>query len=497
MSGVPDNVPSPGRRFPGERPAGVVSRRGLLHAAGAGAAAVGGGGLLDACSSSKGTCDGSTSGCASGLVIGPSGDATGAADTAAINAVVGAGGTALLKNRTYYVTHLLPDSYGAILGAGAGTILRAVSGTTGYMIALKTPASTQVMLRDLVLVPNTGTLGGIQFDNTGLNASPMHVLTNVQVQGAGGDGFHFDNDANGLHLYDCLARNSGGYGFYLGIGCTDSHFVSCTAAVSANHGWLVGGWNNMFTTCKSYYSGNRGGNTGRWETTQAGFYLSSCRNNTFVGCCAQNNALHGFDLQSTVNCTITGCETDGNNQGRAGGVGINTKACTYCSIVGNTGSNIGTDPQLYGLQLAGAQTGTEFIGNSAGGTSGATNFISASGYLYVDAVGADFSGLSYFRIPSPVLSPAGAQALHNGSTISAHGYSVIPLTATGNVTALILSPPPNGWTQLTLINQSAFTLTFDLSGTSNVADGTSDVIPANSARTFIYDGNTRLWYRAG
>ena len=106
-------------------------------------------------------------------MIGPSGDATGAADTAAINAVAGAGGTALLKNGTYYVTHLLPDSYGAILGTGAGTILKAVSGTAGYMIALKTPASThQVMLRDLVLVPDTGTLGGIQFDNTGLGASP-------------------------------------------------------------------------------------------------------------------------------------------------------------------------------------------------------------------------------------------------------------------------------------------------------------------------------------
>ena len=478
--------------------AGGVSRRGLLYAAGAGAAAVGGGGLLDACSSSKGTCGGSTSGCPSGLVIGPSGDATGAADTAAINAVAGAGGTALLKNGTYYVTHLLPDSYGAILGTGAGTILKAVSGTAGYMIALKTPASThQVMLRDLVLVPDTGTLGGIQFDNTGLGASPMHVLTNVQVQRAGGDGFHFDNDANGLHLYGCSAQNSGGYGFYLGTGCTDSHFVSCTAAVSVDHGWHVGGWNNMFTTCKSYFSGNRGGNTGSWGTTQAGFYLSSCQNNTFVGCSAQNNALHGFDLQSTVNCTITGCETDGNNQGRAGGVGINTKACTYCSVVGNAGSNIGTDPQLYGLQLAGTQTGTEFIGNTAGGTSGAANFISASGYLYVDAVGADFSGLSYFRIPSPVLFPAGAQALNNGSMISARGYSVIPLTATGNVTALILSPPPHGWTQLTLINQSAFTLTFDVSGTSNVADGTSDVILANSARTFIYDGNTSLWYRAG
>jgi hypothetical protein len=51
--------------------------------------------------------------------------------------------------------------------------------------------------------------------------------------------------------------------------------------------------------------------------------------------------------------------------------------------------------------------------------------------------------------------------------------------------------------QVTVINESAFALTFAASGTSHVADGVSDVIPALAARTFTYDGNTSLWYRSG
>jgi len=35
-----------------------------------------------------------------------------------------------------------------------------------------------------------------------------------------------------------------------------------------------------------------------------------------------------------------------------------------------------------------------------------------------------------------------------------------------------------------------------VAGSSNVADGTADVIPANAARSFIWDsGGAGLWYR--
>ena len=381
--------------------AGGVSRRGLLHAAGASAAVVGGGGLLEACSSSiKGANGGSTSGCPFGLVIGPSGDATGAADTAAINAVAGAGGTALLKDGTYHVTHLLPESYGAILGTGPNTILQAVSGTSGYMIALKTPASTiQVTIRDLTLRPNTGTLGGVHLDNTGLNPQfplpydPQHTLENVYVYAAGGDAFHFGANIRSTLVTRCMQYNALGAGFYLEVGCTDNPFTGCISGPAGTHGFYVAGWNNYFSSCKAFQGGYNS-STETFNTTGCGYEIVG-NYNTFASCMAQSNALHGFDLNGCSNVALAGCCADVNNSGGGSGVGINTHGALNCTIVGCTGDNHGGTGQLYGLQVAGTQTNTTFFGNTVTGSTAAFNYVSGGGYFLVGPFNADFSGIPY------------------------------------------------------------------------------------------------------
>lgn len=327
------------------------------------------------------------------VAVPPSGDATGATDTAAINVVAQNGAAALLQAGTYYVTNLLPDTYGAIIGSGLGTVLQAVSGTTGYMITLKTPATThQVTLSNFTLIPNTGTLGGILLDNTGFTPissyvpyDPLHSLEHIFINGAGGDAFHFDNNARELRVHNCVQYFAAGYGFYLGAGaaadgagCTDSHFTDCTSGASNNHGWYIADTasNNLFTSCKAFYSGFNE-LLGEWGTTECGFEIlgSFC---TFVGCSAQQAALHGFDLNQCQNVTITGCEADTNSAG-AGvttGVGINVNGVTYCSVVGNTGAVNTFDPpgtQVYGIQLGGTIYSTSIIGNSIGGSISSLN----------------------------------------------------------------------------------------------------------------------------
>jgi hypothetical protein len=47
---------------------------------------------------------------------------------------------------------------------------------------------------------------------------------------------------------------------------------------------------------------------------------------------------------------------------------------------------------------------------------------------------------------------------------------------------------------VTVINTGGFSLTFAASG-SNVADGSSDVILTVTARSFVWDSVTSLWYR--
>ena len=396
-TGPPDSgMPRQGRlkgAFTLAGTAGGVSRRSLVRSAGASAAVVAGGGLVEACSSSvKSARRGSTSAGPPGLVIGPSGDATGVADTAAINAVVGAGGAALLKKGTYYITHLLPDSYGAILGTGPNTILQAVSGTTGYAIALRTPASTQqVMLADFTLKPNTGTLGGIQIDNTGYetDSDPQHTLENIYVLNAGGDGFRFGANSRSMRVTNCRQYNAGGAGFWLEVGCTDNAFTGCISGPSAGHAWNVAGWSNFFASCKGFYAGWNGSafdtSHNAWEIT--GDY------NTFTSCSAQNGALHGFDLNGCSNVALAGCCADVNNSGGGSGVGINIHGALNCTIVGCTGDNRGGTGQLYGLQVAGTQTNTTVFANTVTGSKAAFNHVSGAGYSLVGPFNADFSGI--------------------------------------------------------------------------------------------------------
>lgn len=444
------------------------------------------------------------------VVIPPSGDTSGAADTTAINVVIQAGEAAwLLAGSTYYIGNLRPDSFGAILGAGPSTILQAVAGTTGYAIALRTPASTQqVKLSGFRVIPNTGSLGGVQIDNTGFGASadPLHVLNDIYVSAAGGDAFHFDNNARSLTVTGCRQYGAGGYGFYLGNGpaadgkgCTDSTFTDCISGPSGNHNWNVIGWNNMFAACKGFFAGFNGTT---YNTTGCAWEVSDTANNTFVGCTGESAALHGMDLQGNDSCTVTGCIFDTNGAGQASGsAGINTNGNTNCTITANSGDNNPSagNAQQFGIQVAGTQTGTIIAMNTVQGSSGPFGYVSGFGYILLGAGTFDMTGIPLVKVPSMVLSSDSPQALSAGTTIRVSddgNYGAIPVTATANVAGLILQPPGSTWSQVTLVNQSAFTLTFAASGASHVADGVSDIIPALTARMFTYDGNTSLWYPA-
>ena len=46
----------------------------------------------------------------------------------------------------------------------------------------------------------------------------------------------------------------------------------------------------------------------------------------------------------------------------------------------------------------------------------------------------------------------------------------------------------------TVVNFGTGTITFDVSGTSHVADGTSDVIQPNTAQMYVWDYMSDLWY---
>lgn len=91
------------------------------------------------------------------------------------------------------------------------------------------------------------------------------------------------------------------------------------------------------------------------------------------------------------------------------------------------------------------------------------------------------------------------QTLASTNTINIPaGVSSVRVTTAAAVTGIII-PAATGspGAILNVIHEGAAanTITFAAAGTSNVADGTSDVITGPSAATFIWDNNTSLWYR--
>lgn len=89
--------------------------------------------------------------------------------------------------------------------------------------------------------------------------------------------------------------------------------------------------------------------------------------------------------------------------------------------------------------------------------------------------------------------------LSTGNTITigtSGGNGVLRVTAAAAVTGIILSAGTRAGQVVTVVHEGAAgnTITFAASGTSNVADGASDVITGPSARSFVWDSVTSLWY---
>jgi hypothetical protein len=450
----------------------------------------------------------------------PSGQTSGVRDTATINSIIQNGQQAQLVGGTYYLNaELLADSYGSIMGIGGGTILQAVSGDSPAMFGLLHPATTkQVLVANVTFQCNQVT-AGIVLDNTGFVPAtsfvpydPLHVLDNVFVLAALGDAFHFDNNQRELRCRGCKQYFASGYGFYLGngpaasgTGCTDSHFSDCTSGQSGNHGFFIGtgSGNNMFTGDKTFFSGFLE-STGLWDTTSNGWEVQG-NFNAFAGCWAQQAALHGWDFNGCTGITAAAIGADTCNAGGAGGVAVNTSGVTNSSIgLAAGGNNGGLSPgnQLYGTQVAGTQTGLSLYGNSARGSDGQFNYLSGYGYQLIESDQVSLNSVGLFQSPSQILyENSAAQALVNAATISTQSatlganYALLPVSSTLAVTGLILQPSTLGTQQVTVLNTTGFTLTFAAAGTSHVADGVTDVIPANTARTFTWDAITSLWYR--
>src|SRR5215831_18877352 len=301
---------------------------------------------------------------ASTIVLTPSTDKTGAADTAAINtamASVGAGGSVLLDPGDWYtdVPLDIPDGTelagikGGINGhtsmSPAGSVIHPVAGFSGPGV-LSLSAVSGVRIRDLAIVNDMGSppdVDGISCHGNVTGLEILHIsvafvsgygLAFYQVAGVDGDGLWMSrcmfqrtgksavhrpvNDANIHNVHIQYAGNvagaSDGHGFFTAPGSSGNMvYVGCRADLCAGSGWLID------------HKGSYGD-----ATKLVG---CSTERNCQDGVLITNSSAAGTDWRGPV--IISGCcfEGDGMNKGAGGEyAGIRVRGRNRVFIDGTT-----------------------------------------------------------------------------------------------------------------------------------------------------------------
>lgn len=108
-----------------------------------------------------------------------------------------------------------------------------------------------------------------------------------------------------------------------------------------------------------------------------------------------------------------------------------------------------------------------------------------------------YQASSYNSFPVAGAQSDTAAAITTGSTIATSGLGVTRVSPSSAVTGIILPAGTAASQQLTVINEASYPVAFAASGTSNVADGTADIIAASTAHSFVWDSTESLWYANG
>jgi len=87
-----------------------------------------------------------------------------------------------------------------------------------------------------------------------------------------------------------------------------------------------------------------------------------------------------------------------------------------------------------------------------------------------------------------------AVATATAGTIATANLGTSLINPAGAITGVILASGTIAGQKCTVINESAFSVTFAASGTSHVAQGVSLVIAANGKYDFSWDSTKSLWY---
>jgi hypothetical protein len=301
----------------------------------------------------------------------------------AISSVASAGGTVRLSAGTFTISAPVTITASSISleGTGVSTKLNVPEGTDiSYAIEITGTGTVEVKIRKLYIQLFAGDSNGtgIYIDTPWSTTDTQHTFEDLYINGCPNNGIQVPASADTrVMLFNRVhVKAVGGNGFYMAYpSVTDSVFTNCIADTTGDSGFFIGGANNWFTNCKSFYCGSSGGNT-------HGFYIVGY-NNYFTGCQAQDNYQSGFYGDNTgdatygsYGCTFDNCSADSNGQngGSTYCRGWQVNGAKNWQITGGLAFNrpYGSYWQKYGISVQGTSSDTVindvlFFGNVTAG----------------------------------------------------------------------------------------------------------------------------------
>jgi hypothetical protein len=263
------------------------------------------------------------------------------AQLAAIAAAQGAntgGATAMLPRGVIMVGNILVPNHVRLVGHGVGTVLRAVVGTTGSMVALVANHNRFVVISDLRIDGNGAAVTGIRINTQDVAndeyADGSANLINLLIHNCGVDGIHLEGRGEDI-IQNIRIRDCSRYG--LNVECVDNDIANVVCATSGAAGVRVTHANNRFTNVKSYFSGFITPATGYgfWFDGSIGGHTA-----TLVNCESQDNNNHNYYAQNFDRAVMVGCVSDSGNAGNNGSVdqsanGVQINGSSYCHYQGS------------------------------------------------------------------------------------------------------------------------------------------------------------------
>jgi hypothetical protein len=402
----------------------------------------------------------------------------------AINAAhtAGAGMVALPKGSFKLSSALTLYAGISLIGAGSAATTINQTGTSANGITA-TDLTGNTIQGITLNGPGSGTGKGIYSTLSVLNNQQDLTFRDLMIVNFGGTGLELLQPV--ASTFQNVTTNSNlGHGFYIhgnlsgGAAGTSCSFISCYANTNS----LIGYWINNMTYC------------------------------AFDGCAADSNGV-GYQIDTSECVTLNGCGAE-QQLAQNGYDGTSFKITGSNNVVLNAPWTYDQGAVMVWV-TGGSQAVTLLSVDEHSPAAGATASIKTdagtmttlAGYLVTKPLSLAANTVNVLNDGSTgQVSLAGslglaqstsAQTLSNGNTITTTATGVARVSASGTITGIILGAGTYAGQLVTVLNEGSGTLAFNTTpGTAHVADSaTEPAIAALTARQFIWDSSTSLWYR--